>query len=526
MSTQPKTRQELYDRIRGSSRDEVILEEMIRLGFWPRDGQTSDDPAEEIRRRGELERQLRALGTEKSRLKNVEAIKRDFRKQRLAESRRRRKENKERRLRERAERAAAWRRRKKQEIVYLGEGVSAGLNDNKCDEAKLTGANLPVFHTAADLAAAMGVTLGELRFLAFSRRTSTTTHYRRFAIAKKTGGQRQISAPMPRLKRAQQWILGNVLERVELHRAAHGFRRGRSIVTNAEPHVGADVVINCDLRDFFPTITYPRIKGVFRKLGYGEAVATILGLICSEPELDEVQLDGRTYYVARGERFLPQGAPTSPAITNLICRGLDARLSHAAERLGFQYTRYADDITFSGSGQAAENIGRALRRIRYVATQEGFEVHPEKTRVLRGSQRQEVTGLVVNERVNVSRTLLRRFRAVLFQIERDGPAGKHWGNSSDVIASIEGFANFVAMVDAEKGARFQQQVRDIIERHGRGGGKAHVQRQRWIPPALPVEEPEEILQAEAIPPPPGQSPAAPFGTSAPPQKKKPWWKFW
>jgi retron-type reverse transcriptase len=465
------TRQELYDRISRTSKDEVILEEMIRLGFWPRDTHGPEDPVAEIRRRGELERLLQALTTEKARLQNPEAIKRAWRKQRLEESRRKRQETKEHRLRERQERAAAWQQRKKREVLYLGEGVSAGLNGQEADDARLRAAGLPVLKSADELAAAMGITVGELRFLSYSRRVSTINHYQRFQVPKKSGGLRQISAPMPRLKRAQEWVLRHVLEKVPLHDAAHGFRRGRSIVSNAAPHIGADVVVNLDLRDFFPTVTYRRIRGVVRKLGYSEQIATILALLCSEPDVDRVVLDGRTYYVVRGERFLPQGAPTSPALRNLLCRRLDARLHRVAEKLGFRYSRYADDLTFSGSGAAAADVGRLLRRARYVVEQEDFRVHPEKTRVLRRGRRQEVTGLVVNHRVNVSRRLLRRFRATLFQIERDGPAGKHWGSSPNVLSALLGFANFVAMVDGTKGRQFRERVQALVRKHGPGTGR-------------------------------------------------------
>ena len=198
-------------------------------------------------------------------------------------------------------------------------------------------------------------------------------------------------------------------------------------------------------------------------------------------------------------------------------------MAGTAEKLGFAYTRYADDITFSGSGAAAANVGRVLRRIRYTVDAEGFQVHPEKTRVFRQSRRQEVTGLVVNQRVNISRKLLRKFRATLFHIERDGPAGKHWGNSDDVIASIEGFANFVAMVDPEKGTAFRRRVATIIERYGRGGGRAHAQRQRWVPRPPPADE--EIVDAEVVES--GDSPDGRFqAVTLPPKPKKPWWKFW
>ncbi len=220
--------------------------------------------------------------------------------------------------------------------------------------------------TAAQIAAAIGITVGELRFLAFARKTSQKTHYIRFQIPKKVGGTRLISAPMPRLKRAQRWILDHVLNKVPLHEAAHGFVVDRvvdrSIVTNARPHVGANVVINIDLKEFFPTFTFRRIKGTFEGLGYGEEAATIFALLTSEPEVDEVELDGLSYFVARGARKLPQGSPASPGITNIVCRRLDARLQGMAKSAGFVYTRYADDLTFSAkTKEAGENVGKLLR---------------------------------------------------------------------------------------------------------------------------------------------------------------------
>ena len=140
---------------------------------------------------------------------------------------------------------------------------------------------------------------------------------------------------MPRLKAAQEWVLRNVLDRVEAHDAAHGFRAGRSIVTNAEPHVGADAVVNLDLEDFFPSIGYRRVRGVFRAIGYSEAAATVFALLCTAADVEEVELDGERYYVEVSERRLPQGAPSSPAITNVLCRRLDRRLAAIAADLGF-----------------------------------------------------------------------------------------------------------------------------------------------------------------------------------------------
>ncbi len=465
MSERPRTRQELYERIRQTSKEEFILEEMIRFGFWPAEGDLPQDPADEIRRRGEIGRQLSELRTQERNLGNEEKMLKELRKRRMEESKRKRQETKERRERERKERTEAWKEKKKQDIIYLGEGVSAELNNKEPNEERLKSHNLPKYSTALEIATAMNISIGALRFLAFSRKTSTTTHYVRFKIPKKTGGERTISAPMPRLKAAQNWILHNILEKVKLHEAAHGFCSEHSIVSNARPHLGAEVLVNIDLKDFFPSISYKRIKGLFKSLGYSEAAATIFALVCTEPTVEEVVLDGKTYYVATSNRHLPQGAPTSPALTNILCRRLDKRLTKAATDLGFIYTRYADDLTFSAIGESCRNICNILNKTHDIVKHEGLTVNTEKTRVLRKGRQQEVTGIVVNKKLNISKKTLKKFRATLYQIEKYGTEGKHWGHTPDVIAAIQGFANFVYMVNPEKGRVLKAKVRAIIQKY-------------------------------------------------------------
>jgi len=465
--SRPQNRQELYDRIRqGGSRQGVILQDMIRLGFWPKNEGAPSLPEQLITREAELNREIRALLTEQRRVENPEAMLKQMRKERMAESRQKREETKQRREQERKERAEQWKQRKEGEILYAGEGFSGGLNHTGSDAEKLAAAGMPLLTDAASLATAMGLSVNELRFLSFCRAVSKTSHYRRFYIAKKTGGQRLISAPMPRLKKAQYWILNNIFAKAKTHGAAHGFLAQRSIVSNALPHVGADVVINLDLKDFFPTITYPRVKGVFQKLGYFEAVATLLALLCTEPDIDEAQLDGETWYVCSGDRFLPQGAPTSPAITNVLCHRLDCRLQGLATKLGFTYTRYADDLTFSASGEGAKQVNKLKGLVYQIVQSEGFQVHPGKDKVMRKGSRKEVTGIIVNDKPGVDRKTLHRFRALLHQIEKNGTAGKTWGKGGDLLSAIEGYANFVAMVDATKGKAFQEKVKQIQATYG------------------------------------------------------------
>jgi RNA-directed DNA polymerase len=456
MADNRSTRQQLYDRIRESSKEEVILEEMKRMGFWGKDEQGPGVPELLIRRETELNKELNQLLQEKKKFQNKEAVLKELRMKRMAEARLKREENKKKREQQRFEKAAAWRKRRETEILYLGAQVSVGLNDVENDLAALEKYRLPVFHNESELATAMGITLKELRFLAFSRKVSMVSHYRKFYLPKKSGGKRLISAPMPRLKRVQYWILTHLFNPLTIHPAANGFAIGRSIVTNAQEHTGKSLVVNIDVKDFFPSIHYKRVKGLLRRLGYSEKIATLIALLCTEPATEGVEMDGKKYFVQKGERVLPQGAPTSPAITNLLCFKMDKRLQGLAEKNHCAYTRYADDISFSTS-EPGINAQQLVWRIKRVLSDEGFTMHPDKVRIMQKGARQEVTGIVVNKTMGVPREKLRQFRALLHQLSLKDPAGLSWGQGN-LASSITGYANFIKMVDPVKGAAFQQQI--------------------------------------------------------------------
>jgi retron-type reverse transcriptase len=479
------TREQLYERIRKGSKQEVILEEMQRLGFWPRETAQPTVEAQLIRREAELQTALSNLGNELRGIEDRDKALKTMRKERMAKARERREETRQRLAQGRHARAVAWHDRRQRELLYVGDGVSGGLGETLSDAEKLAHNALPALGHAGDIATAMGIGLGELRFLAWHRDVASVSHYQRFTISKKSGGERHISAPMPRMKRAQYWVLDNILAKMPVHEAVHGFLPGRSILTNAAPHVGQDVVINLDLKDFFPSIGMRRVRGVFRQLGYSSQVASLLALVCTEAPTDEVQLDGRRYFVARGERVLPQGAPTSPMLTNLLCRRLDARLAASAAKLGFRYTRYADDLTFSAGPQHSRDTGKLLWRVKQIVASEGLTVHPDKQQVMRKHQQQHVTGIVVNDKLSLDRDTLRRFRAVLHQAERHGPQGLQWNGNSDVIGALRGYANFIAMTDAARGAPYVDRVRALAAKHG-GGAVAMPAAQPASPRTLPA----------------------------------------
>lgn len=268
--------------------------------------------------------------------------------------------------------------------------------------------------TAADAASYFGVPLGKLAHTLY--RAPEDQRYKGFAIPKRTGGLRPILAPVGMTRDLQEKLSPILQRRYSAHPAAQGFIKERSILSNAKLHVGQRLVLNIDLEDFFPTINFGRVRGLFIAAPFklGPAAASVFAQLC-------------TY-----RNGLPQGAPTSPALSNFIAADLDRRLARLARESNVRYTRYADDITFSsnqptlpqtlivsthaegGPGvQLAEPLERAI-------TASGFSVNAKKVRLQTRHQRQSVTGLQVNSKANVSRKRVRHVRAMLHAWEKFG----------------------------------------------------------------------------------------------------------
>ncbi|VXC34524.1 conserved hypothetical protein [Flavobacterium sp. 9AF] len=459
------TRQQLYDRIKSSSKDSYILEEMKRLGFWKSKGQPTLEETL-IEKETSLQQELSTLVAKERKFQNQELLLKEIHKQRMQNAKAKREETKEKRAQQKQEKAARWEVLRTTEIIYLGEGVSKGLQPTASNSTLLAQYNLPYFDTVAQLADAMGITTKMLTYWAYHRPVSLTSHYYTFEIAKKSGGKRKIAAPKKGLKKLQNWILTSILSKIALQDEVHGFTSKRSIVSNAQPHIGKTVVVNMDLKDFFPSVHYKRVKGLFSTLGYSEQIASILALLCTQAETKQVTLDNVLYYVQQGNRVLPQGSPASPAISNLIAYKLDKRIKGLAKRYGFTYTRYADDLTFSSDTATDKDIAALLHFAKKISTSEDFTVHPDKVHVMKQSRQQKVTGVVVNEKPNIDRNRLRQFRALLHQIKNKGWQDKQWRKSNNVYAAIEGYILFVHMIAPEKALVFRKQLEDIVAIHG------------------------------------------------------------
>lgn len=291
------------------------------------------------------------------------------------------------------------------------------LRDLLTDEAQLNRYELPVWKTEEDVAKAVGISLKELWFFAIHRERERQPHYVTFAIPKRSGGKRLIMAPKRRLKAIQRKLLELLVGKLPLSEHAHAFRRGRSIRTGAEPHVGKRFVLKLDLKDFFPSVTFARVRGLLIAYGYSFPVATTLAVVMTEAERQPVEIDGKVFHVPVGQRHCVQGAPTSPGICNALLLRLDHRLAGLAKKRGLVYTRYADDLTFSG--EVDRTTAHKFRCIvNRIVLEEGFVIHPDKTRLMGQGNRQTVTGVVVNQTLGLSRQERRQLRAMAHQLSR------------------------------------------------------------------------------------------------------------
>lgn len=315
-----------------------------------------------------------------------------------------------------------------------------------------------------DLGELLGMTPWDLERFADCRSFERTArhepmrNYRYRWIAKRSGGARLIEAPKAILAHAQRTVLRNVLNRVPPHTAAHGFVAGRSVVTAARPHVGADVVIRLDLDAFFASVPVGRVFETLCSLGYHRSVAHRItglvtnvvpaGVLAAAPVAPSARVDRLLRHV-----HVPQGAPTSPAVANLAAYGLDRRLTALADTFDATYTRYADDLTISGGGELDRRVGRFLALVRAVVLDEGFRLNDRKTHVMRPSQSQRVLGVVVNERLNVLRRDLDRLRAELHEARTKGPAVANRRGVVDYRSHLRGRIEWVRQLNPDRAAK-------------------------------------------------------------------------
>jgi hypothetical protein len=335
---------------------------------------------------------------------------------------------------------------------------------------------VPAILTPRELADRLSLTPAELDWFADVRgleRATTEGPLRHYAYRwkpKRNGSTRLIEAPKDRLKQIQRRILREVLALIPAHDAAHGFRTGRSVKSFVEPHAGRRVILKLDLEDFFPTIVLARVVALFRSAGYPEAVAQLLAGLCTNRvplhlwKRPDAPLPGpdswRTRLLYR-KAHLPQGSPTSPTLANLAAYRLDARLTGLATSSGATYTRYADDLAFSGDEAFARSIGRFQVYASSIVLEEGFAVNTRKTRVMRQGVCQKLAGAVLNVRPNLARDDFDALKATLHNCLKHGPTSQNRSGHNDFRAHLLGRISHLATLNPDRAAKLKQMFERI-----------------------------------------------------------------
>jgi retron-type reverse transcriptase len=259
----------------------------------------------------------------------------------------------------------------------------------------------------------------------------------------------------------------DILSLVPPHDCAHGFTRARSIKTYSQPHLKQQVVLRMDLKDFFHSVPIARITALFRRLGYPPTAARALKGFCTNSV--SPSLAGKPFEKLSWEekkrlqsKHLPQGAPTSAPLANLCAWKLDCRLAGLADRYGYQYTRYADDLAFSGPSSLARRAEFIETLVGAIVIEEGFRLNHRKTRLRLASQRQRLAGVVVNEKANYARADWDRLKAVLYNCVKHGPESQNRNNHPDFKAHLKGCVAHVSWLNPSRGEKLQALLKQIV----------------------------------------------------------------
>lgn len=324
-------------------------------------------------------------------------------------------------------------------------------------------------------------TMPQLNYFINPKRSSGS--YRTFTIPKKTGGVRTISAPIRLLKSFQVYLNRLLQAFYEAPECVTGFVPEKSVVDNAGQHIGQNYVFNSDLKDFFPSICQARVWGALktRPFNFPENIASAIAGICCIRETIQNGEDNIT------ERYvLPQGSPCSPVLTNIVCHNLDWKLSGLARRFHVRYSRYADDITFSGDRNVFQEGGDFMNEFRRIVKEQNFSINEKKNRLQKRGCRQEVTGLVVNNGVNVTREYVRDIDNLLFIWEKYGykaafakflvhykPKQNLYAHNPNMESVLGGKLNYLRMVkgdDSPVWRRLQKRYNRLVDRSESAGG--------------------------------------------------------
>ncbi|MFV2014465.1 MAG: reverse transcriptase family protein, partial [Candidatus Heimdallarchaeota archaeon] len=332
-------------------------------------------------------------------------------------SRIRRREQRQKARMEKLQRKKDWEEFRKVNFVHLGVGVSNWLNLRVENTNILDTIGLPSIPDSNELAKFLGIGISQIKYFAYHRTSSKVNHYIDFYISKGKNGKRLISRPKRDLENIQSIIKKQILDNLSFSDAVFGFIPGKSHIDNAQEHVKRDFIINIDIQNFFPSTNFYKIRSIFRGFGYSGEISTVLALLTTKQDSRSVKIGEIQYHSFSQNRYLPQGACTSPVLSNLAMIKIDNQLIKRSIELGYKFSRYVDDLTFS-TNRPVSNVKSLLYMAKKTLEYHGYVANPNKTKILGKNNSQNVTGLVINSgKSNIPRSWRKKLRAAVHQFQ-------------------------------------------------------------------------------------------------------------
>ncbi len=308
---------------------------------------------------------------------------------------------------------------------------------SKTDNIKLHMLGLPVIQMVDNFSQVTHIS----KYTIYQLSKHSDKYYKTYTIPKKSGKLREISQPSKKLKGLQSWILANILNKLKVSNSCKGFEKGSSIADNAEPHKDANTILTLDLEDFFPTVKRNQVYSIFKTIGYNKAISTILTNICTF------------------QGILPQGSPCSPKLANLSASKLDARIQGYVGKRGINYTRYADDLSFSGLSPA--KVVKIIPMIKSIIENENFVVNPVKTRIAGASRAKKVTGLIIsNNTFGIGKQKYKDLRAKIHHLTLPSEQ-----TNTKLLNEVIGWLSYLNSVDKKRLSKANKYITKLTDKH-------------------------------------------------------------
>jgi len=296
---------------------------------------------------------------------------------------------------------------------------------------------LPIIQTVDDFSNILHLS----KYTIYQLSVHSDKYYKTYTVPKKSGGLRAISQPNKKLKALQGWILVNILNKLKVSNSCKGFEKGSSTAENAKPHIDANCILTVDLKDFFGNISSNQVYNIFKSIGYNKLTSTMLTNIC-------------TY-----DDFLPQGSPCSPKLANLASWNLDKRIQGYVGKRGITYTRYADDLTFSGLNPS--NVVKIIPAIKSIIEDENFTINNKKTRIAGAGRAKIVTGLVIsNNSYGIGRDKYKMVRSKIYHLTLP----KDQKNTA-LLYEVTGWLSYLNSVDKKRSKKAMKYITLLKAKH-------------------------------------------------------------